>query len=213
MSCFNFNKNKMSKEKSKLTDTIDTKIIDGFYAGSLLVSTPDILDPRFNRSVIYLISHNEKGAMGFIINKPIQNICLSDIMRIDGSKKRIDNNKNNTVLFGGPVEYKSGFLLHSKEYQIKNTTLKINEHFSLTNDTAAISDIYKGKGPVSSLFMLGYAGWSPGQLEKEIMEDSWLVAKADPELVFNNSFSDKYNLSLEVLGIENAFFSSSSGKA
>ena len=203
----------MSKEKNKLTDIIDTKIIDGFYAGSLLVSTPDILDPRFNRSVIYLISHNEKGAMGFIINKPIEDICLSDIMRLDGSKKNIDSNKNNTVLFGGPVEYKSGFLLHSKEYQIKNTTLKINEHFSLTNDTKAISDIHKGKGPVSSLFMLGYAGWSPGQLEKEIMEDSWLVTNADPELVFNNSFSDKYNLSLEVLGIENAFFSSSSGKA
>ena len=111
------------------------------------------------------------------------------------------------------MDYRSGFLLHSKEYQIKNTTLKINEHFSLTNDTKAISDVYKGKGPVSSLFMLGYAGWSPGQLEKEIMEDSWLVTNADPELVFNSSFSDKYNLSLEVLGIENAFFSSSSGKA
>ena len=203
----------MSKEKSKLTDTIDTKIIDGFYAGSLLVSTPDILDPRFNRSVIYLISHNEKGAMGFIINKPIEGIYLSDIVRINGSQKKIDADKKNIVLFGGPVEYKNGFLLHSKEYQIKNTTLKINEHFSLTNDTKAISDVYKGKGPVSSLFMLGYAGWSPGQLEKEIMEDSWLVAKADPELVFNNNFSDKYSLSLEVLGIENAFFSSSSGKA
>ena len=203
----------MSKEKSKLTDTIDTKIIDGFYAGSLLVSTPDILDPRFNRSVIYLISHNEKGAMGFIINKPIEGIYLSDIIRVNGSQQKIDANKNNIVLFGGPVEYKNGFLLHSKEYQIKNTTLKINEHFSLTNDTKAISDVYKGKGPVSSLFMLGYAGWSPGQLEKEIMEDSWLVTNADPELVFNNSFSDKYNLSLEVLGIENAFFSSSSGKA
>ena len=203
----------MSKEKRKLTDIIDTKIIDGFYAGSLLVSTPDILDPRFNRSVIYLISHNEKGAMGFIINKPIEGIYLSDIIRVNGSEKNIDTNKNNIVLFGGPVEYKSGFLLHSKEYQIKNTTLKINEHFSLTNDTKAITDINKGTGPVSSLFMLGYAGWSPGQLEKEIMEDSWLVANADPELVFNNSFSDKYNLSLEVLGIENAFFSSSSGKA
>ena len=102
----------MSKEKSKLTDTIDTKIIDGFYAGSLLVSTPDILDPRFNRSVIYLISHNEKGAMGFIINKPIEDICLSDIIRVNESKKNIDTNKNNIVLFGGPVDYNNGFLLH-----------------------------------------------------------------------------------------------------
>tara|TARA_B100001057_G_scaffold312884_2_gene312978 strand:+ start:2915 stop:3526 length:612 start_codon:yes stop_codon:yes gene_type:complete len=203
----------MSKEKNKLTDIIDTKIIHGFYAGSLLVSTPDILDPRFIRSVIYLISHNETGAMGFIINKPIEDIYLSDIIKVNGPKKNIDTSKSDKVLFGGPVEYKSGFLLHSSEYEIKNTTLKINKHFCLTNDTKAIYDIYRGKGPVSSLFMLGYAGWSPGQLEKEIMEDSWLVANADPELVFNNSFSEKYNLSLEVLGIENAFFSSSSGKA
>ena len=79
----------MSKEKSKLTDTIDTKIIDGFYAGSLLVSTPDILDPRFNRSVIYLISHNDKGAMGFIINKPIEGIYLSDIIKVNGSQKKL----------------------------------------------------------------------------------------------------------------------------
>ena len=200
-------------EKKHLTENADRNFINGFYKGSLLVSTPEMLDPRFSRSVIYLISHNEKGAMGFIINKPIEGIYLSDIIRVNGSKKKNDSNKNNIVLFGGPVEYNNGFLLHSKEYQIKNTTLKINEHFSLTNDTKAISDVYKGKGPVSSLFMLGYAGWSPGQLEKEIMEDSWLVTNADPELVFNNSFSDKYNLSLEVLGIENAFFSSSSGKA
>ena len=200
-------------ESKILSDNADRKIINGFFKGSLLVSTPDILDPRFSRSVIYLISHNDKGAMGFIINKPIEGIYLSDIVRVNRSQKKIDADKKNIVLFGGPVEYKNGFLLHSKEYQIKNTTLIINENFSLTNDTKAISDVYKGKGPVSSLFMLGYAGWSPGQLEKEIMEDSWLVAKADPELVFNNSFSDKYNLSLEVLGIENAFFSSSSGKA
>jgi len=205
----------MSKEKIKLTDIIDTKIIHGFYAGSLLVSTPDIIDPRFSRSVIYLISHNEKGAMGFIINKPIEDIYFSDIIKIKGSKKKIDTNinKNNRVLFGGPVEFKSGFLLHSTDYKIENTTLKINDHFCLTNDTMAISDINEGKGPVSSLFMLGYAGWTPGQLEKEIMQNSWLVAKADPELVFSNSYSDKYNLSLELLGIKSAFFSSSSGQA
>jgi len=203
----------MSKDKKKLTDFLEKKIISGFYAGSLLVSTPDILDPRFIRSVIYLISHNERGAMGFIINKPIEDIYLSDIIRVKGSNNNINTNNNNKVLFGGPVEYKSGFLLHSNDYEIKNTTLKIDTHFCLTNDTKAISDMYKGKGPVSSLFMLGYAGWSPGQLEKEIMEDSWLVAKADPQLVFSHNYSDKYSLSLEVLGIENAFFSSESGEA
>ena len=132
----------MSKEKSKLTDTIDTKIIDGFYAGSLLVSTPDILDPRFNRSVIYLISHNEKGAMGFIINKPIEDIYLSDIIRVKGPKKKIDTNKNNTVLFGGPVEYKTGFLLHSNEYQSETT--KNFGSISISQDYNILFDIQLG---------------------------------------------------------------------
>ena len=203
----------MSKDKKKLTDFLEKKIISGFYAGSLLVSTPDILDPRFIRSVIYLISHNERGAMGFIINKPIDDIQLSDIIETKNSNKNIAFQKKNTVFFGGPVEFKSGFLLHSTEYEIKNTSLKIDDNFCLTNDTKALSDIFEGNGPVSSLFMLGYAGWYPGQLEKEIKEDSWLVVNADPELVFNKSHSEKYNLSLKLLGIENAYFSSDCGRA
>ena len=200
-------------ENKILSDNADRKIINGFYKGSLLVSTPDILDPRFSRSVIYLISHNEKGAMGLIINKPIDDIQLSDIIEIENSNKNLDILKKHTVFFGGPVEFKSGFLLHSTEYEIRNTSLKIDDNFCLTNDTKALSDIFEGNGPVSSLFMLGYAGWYPGQLEKEIMEDSWLVVNADPKLVFNKSHSQKYNLSLKLLGIENAYFSSDCGKA
>jgi putative transcriptional regulator len=200
-------------EKKLLTENADRKSINGFYKGSLLVSTPGMLDPRFSRSVIYLISHNEKGAMGFIINKPIDHIKLSDIIEIENSNKNIAFKKKNTVFFGGPVEFKSGFLLHSTEYEIKNTSVKIDDNFCLTNDTKALSDIFEGNGPVSSLFMLGYAGWYPGQLEKEIKEDSWLVVNADPELVFNKSHSEKYNLSLKLLGIENAYFSSDCGRA
>ena len=201
-------------EKKLLTENADKKFINGFYKGSLLVSTPDMLDPRFSRSVIYLISHNEKGAMGFIINKPIDDIQLSDIIETENLNKNIAfQKKKNTVFFGGPVEFKSGFLLHSTEYEIKNTSLKIDDNFCLTNDTKALSDIFEGNGPVSSLFMLGYAGWYPGQLEKEIKEDSWLVVNADPELVFNKSHSEKYNLSLKLLGIENAYFSSDCGRA
>ena len=110
---------------------------------------------------------------------------------IENSNKNLAIQKKHTVFFGGPVEFKSGFLLHSTEYEIKNTSLKIDNNFCLTNDTKALSDIFEGNGPVSSLFMLGYAGWYPGQLEKEIKEDSWLVVNADPELVFNKSHSEK----------------------
>ena len=151
--------------------------------------------------------------MGFIINKPIDDIQLSDIIEIENLNKNLAIQKKHTVFFGGPVEFKSGFLLHSTEYEIKNTSLKIDDNFCLTNDTKALSDIFEGNGPVSSLFMLGYAGWYPGQLEKEIKEDSWLVVNADPELVFNKSHSEKYNLSLKLLGIENAYFSSDCGRA
>ena len=76
----------------------------------------------------------------------------------------------------------------------------------MTNDTKALSDIFEGNGPVSSLFMLGYAGWYPGQLEKEIKEDSWLVVNADPELVFNKSHSEKYNLFLNYLVLKTLIF-------
>ena len=203
----------MSKEEKKLNDKIETNENTGFYTGSFLVSTPDILDPRFTKSVIYLISHNEQGAMGFIINKPIEDIHLTDLVKLQKSKNILNKKNEQKVLFGGPVEIKSGFLLHSNEYQIEDITIKINEHFSLTNDAKALQDLYEGNGPISSLFLLGYAGWHPGQLEKEILEDSWLVLDTNPDLIFNNSFSEKYNLSLELLGIENAYFSRSSGKA
>ena len=99
-------------EKKLLTENADRKFINGFYKGSLLVSTPDMLDPRFSRSVIYLISHNEKGAMGFIINKPIDDIQLNDIIETENSNKNIAFQKKNTVFFVGPVEFKSVFLLH-----------------------------------------------------------------------------------------------------
>jgi len=205
-----------SKSFSNLGEKIEKKpvpeVINGFYEGSLLVSTPAILDPRFNKAVIYMISHNAKGAMGLIINKPMEDLnfyeIVNGIVSNDKQKKLYQR-----VLFGGPVEFKRGFLLHSSEYYISGATLKLNTNYNLTNDTKALEDICKGKGPVSSLFTLGYAGWHAGQLEKEILEDSWLVAKSDPSIVFGDNFSEKYNLTLYSLGIENAYLANDSGRA
>ncbi len=205
-----------SESFSTQEDETDEKpvleIVNGFYEGSLLVSTPAILDPRFNKAVIYMISHNSKGAMGLIINKPMEELdfheIVTGVLRKDG-QKRLDQ----TVLFGGPVEFKRGFLLHSPEYYLSGTTLKLNAQYNLTNDTKALEDICEGRGPVSSVFALGYAGWYAGQLEREILEDSWLVAKADPSIIFGSNFSEKYSLSLYSLGIENAYLANESGRA
>ncbi len=188
------------------------EVVRGFYEGSLLISTPAILDPRFHKAVIYMISHNEKGAMGLIINKPIEDLDFHEI--VIGDAKRIDQKQvKQKVLFGGPVEFKRGFLLHSSEYYLSDVTVKLTPEYNLTNDTKALEDICAGKGPVSSLFTLGYAGWHAGQLEKEIVEDSWLVAKADPSITFGESFSEKYNRSLDSLGIKNAYLVNDSGNA
>ena len=188
------------------------EVVKGFYEGSLLVSTPAILDPRFHKAVIYMISHNEKGAMGLIINKPMEELDFHEIVTGISLK---DNQKkvNQTVLFGGPVEFERGFLLHSSEYCLAGTTIKLDGQYNLTNDTKALEDICKGKGPVFRLFTLGYAGWYGGQLEREILEDSWLVAKADPSIIFGENFSEKYEISLGSLGVKNAYFVNESGRA
>ncbi len=188
------------------------EVVKGFYEGSLLISTPGILDPRFYKTVIYMISHNEKGAMGLIINKPMKELDFHEI--VTGiSSKGVQKKVSQAVLFGGPVEFKRGFLLHSSEYYLSGKTLKLSSKYNLTNDTKALEDICKGTGPVSRLFTLGYAGWHGGQLEQEILEDAWLVAKADPSIIFGENFTEKYDISLDSLGIKNAYLVNESGRA
>ena len=201
-----------STQRMQMEESNLTKVLKGFYEGSLLISTPSILDPRFNKTVIYMLSHNKKGAMGLIINKPLKELDFQEL--VTGT---ISNNKKGrvgqTVLFGGPVEFKRGFLLHSSEYNIPGKTLKLDGNFNLTNDTKALLDICEGKGPISSIFTLGYAGWSAGQLEREILEDSWLVAKAKHSIIFGKNYSEKYGSSLSSIGITKGYLASESGRA
>ena len=197
---------------SKTEEKDFTKVLKGFYEGSLLISTPSILDPRFNRTVIYMLSHNKKGAMGLIINKPMTELDFYEL--VTGiSSGNTEGQVGQTVLFGGPVEFQRGFLLHSSEYYIPGKTLKLGDNYNLTNDTKALEDVCEGKGPISSVFTLGYSGWYAGQLEREILEDAWLVAQADPSIVFGINHSEKYDFSLSSIGINNGFLASKSGSA
>ena len=189
-----------------------TKVLKGFYEGSLLISTPSILDPRFNKTVIYMLSHNRKGAMGLIINKPMKELDFQELVRGIVSTNT-EGQGVQTVFFGGPVEFNRGFLLHSSEYYIPGKTLKLGNNYNLTNDTKALEDVCEGKGPISSVFTLGYSGWYAGQLEREILEDSWLVAQADPSIVFGRNHSEKYDFSLSSIGVNNGYLASKSGRA
>ena len=205
--------NKSNSTLGSKTEEKDlTKVLKGFYEGSLLISTPSILDPRFNRTVIYMLSHNKKGAMGLIINKPMKELDFHELvtgMASGNNEGQVDQ----TVLFGGPVEFQRGFLLHSSEYYIPGKTLKLGNNYNLTNDTKALEDVCEGRGPISSVFTLGYSGWYAGQLEREILEDAWLVAQADPSIIFGRNHSEKYDFSLSSIGINKGYLATKSGRA
>jgi putative transcriptional regulator len=173
---------------------------DGYYEGQLLIATPYMRGEVFSGAVIYVFAHNAGGAMGIIINKPLEMVHYASLFQqlsIDISKYDADL----TIYHGGPVEENRGFVLHSAEYEVDDTLC--NE--SGINVTASISilrDIATNKGPTKTLLAIGYSGWSAGQLEAEIEANLWLTVPATPEVIFNSVDSTKYNMTEKLLGID-----------
>lgn len=183
---------------------------DTFYSGKILLASPSMLDPRFFESVIFLCSHNQEGAMGIMVNKPAMNFNFGQLLKRLGYSNA--SNEKQEIYVGGPVEIERGFVLHSNDYQIPNLTVEIND-YCFTVSMGIIKDILSGKGPKKSILALGYAGWGPGQLENEIIEDGWLVSEADERLIFSEHFENKWNLGISMLGIDLAKLSTTTGTA
>jgi putative transcriptional regulator len=191
----------------------------GYLDGQMLIAMPSMRDERFARSVIYVCAHSSEGAMGIVVNQPAANINFPDLLvqldvipaadliqlpRRAGSVK---------VLKGGPVETGRGFVLHSADFFIENSTLPIDEGICLTATLDILKAIARGDGPASALLALGYAGWAPGQLELEIQENGWLHCSADPELIFGADTDAKYAKALKKIGIDLGMLSSEAGHA
>ncbi|MBT8155290.1 YqgE/AlgH family protein [Epibacterium ulvae] len=181
--------------------------------GKLLIAMPDIGDPRFDQSLIYLCSHTDEGAMGLIVNKAATGVALRDIL--DQLEIEIESVSNGEipVRFGGPVETQRGFVLHSAEYQSTVSSLNVADGFSMTATLDVLEDLGAGRGPDQFLVMLGYAGWGPGQLEAEISENGWLTTDATPDLIFDTIDGDKWVAALKTLGIDPIVLSASAGHA
>ncbi len=180
--------------------------------GKLLVAMPGMGDPRFDRSVIFICAHSKDGAMGLIINKPVTDMALGgllDQLEIDGSAQA----RQCPVHFGGPVETSRGFVLHDAGYRSRLQTLFVGTAFGMTATLDVLEDIGAGAGPDTSLVMLGYAGWGPGQLENEIARNDWLTAQADPSIVFVGQDDCKWAETVRSLGIEPIALSGSAGRA
>jgi putative transcriptional regulator len=175
----------------------------GYLDGQMLIAMPAMTDERFSRAVIYVCAHSTEGAMGIIVNHPAANIKFPDLfVQLEVR-----------VLKGGPVETGRGFVLHSADFFIENSTLPIDEGICLTATLDILKAIARGNGPSSAILALGYAGWAPGQLEQEIQQNGWLHCAADAELIFGQDTDTKYEKALRKIGIDLGMLSSEAGHA
>jgi len=190
-----------------------------YLDGQLLIAMPVMGDPRFERSVIYLCAHSAEGAMGIIVNRPAGSIDFPgllvqlDIIKKADQIKLPQNAETLRVLKGGPVETGRGFVLHSADFFIENSTLPIDNGICLTATLDILKAIAQGSGPQSAVLALGYAGWAPGQLETEITENGWLNCDADKELIFGSDTDGKYEKAMRKIGIDLGKLSSEAGHA
>jgi putative transcriptional regulator len=191
----------------------------GYLDGQMLVAMPGMVDERFSRTLIYLCAHSAEGAMGIVVNKPAADLNFPDLLvQLDiipeAERIRLPQRVGSMqVLMGGPVETSRGFVLHSPDFYLDQSTLPIDDGVCLTATIDILRAIAKGEGPSSAVLALGYAGWSPGQLENEIQANGWLNCPADPELIFNTSLDTKYELALRKIGINPGMLSSQAGHA
>jgi putative transcriptional regulator len=159
-------------------------------AGRLLVATEALRDPRFAKTVIYVVRHNDKGAFGLIVNMPMAEIPYERALRPFGLEVPSGSGQVR-VHYGGPVDERRGFVLHTPDWKGEGTTV-IDNRFALTDDPGVLQAMAQGTGPRRALFFLGYAGWAPGQLDAEMTTGAWGVAPADERLVFDEDPSQKW---------------------
>lgn len=183
----------------------------------MLVAMPTMTDKRFQRSVIYMCSHSDKGAMGLIVNQRASNIAFGDLMRelkLPGGRSPAAADQGGTIVHvGGPVSSERGFVLHSNDYFIDSATLAIADGVCLTATVDILKAIAAGNGPRRSLLALGYSGWAPGQLESEITANGWLHCPADAELVFGIDLELKWTRALSKIGIDPSHLVTEAGHA
>ncbi|MCY4478333.1 MAG: YqgE/AlgH family protein [Rhodospirillales bacterium] len=173
---------------------------DSWLTGRVLVASEHMSDPRFQETVIYLVDHDENGAFGLVVNKPISTgpiEGLLDRLGIDLDDEDLGALRGGSITlhYGGPVQPEIGFLLHSAEYAIRGTRV-LSGAFALTTNLEALIDVAFGYGPRRSLLIFGYSGWGPSQLESELARGDWAVIDADPDLVLGTDHESKWRRSL-----------------
>ena len=180
-----------------------------------LIAMPGMADETFAGAVVYLCEHTEKGALGLVINKPID-IKLRNLFEKVELRLESDELAEQPVFFGGPVQTERGFVLHEKMGDgnpAYNSTLSIPGGLEMTTSKDVLEAMAEGSGPAKVLITLGYSGWQPGQLEDELGRNGWLNVDADPKVIFDTPIEQRYAQALSLLGIDPRMLSQEAGHA
>jgi putative transcriptional regulator len=175
-----------------------------------LIAMPAMSDPNFSRTLTFVCEHNERGALGIVVNRPID-VNLAALFRQVEIPLGTSPLADQPVFFGGPVQFDHGFVLHRPVGTWKST-LPVGE-IGLTTSRDILEAMAAGSGPPQQLVALGYAGWAPGQLEDEILRNGWLTVKADIGLIFDVPPDARYEAAMKVLGVNTANLSEEAGHA
>lgn len=186
-----------------------------YLNGQLLLAMPTMGDPRFTKAAIYVCAHDEKGAMGIVVNHVLPGLEFGSLLKdleIESDITLPQRLHHLPVLCGGPVETARGFLIHSDDFK-QPDTIKVQPDIHVTGTIDAISALNDENAPKNMIFALGYAGWGPGQLEQEVRDNAWLTLPATPSLVFCENSGNIWDQGLSALGITPSQLSHITGQA
>jgi putative transcriptional regulator len=188
--------------------------------GQFLVAMPGMGDERFHETVVYIVGHGDEGAMGLVVNQPVEDMRFADILDELGIAGKDDENirmpssvRDREVLRGGPVQRGRGFVLHSPDYFREENTYEVSDDICLTATLDILKSMAFKKEPADAVFALGYCGWAPGQLENEIALNGWLTVPFSRRLLFGTALNERYDVALAQLGITRASLSGAAGHA
>ncbi len=188
----------------------ETSPIIECLTGSFLISTQNMPDPRFEEQVIYICAHSQDGAMGVAINRPNTMFTMAEILKSAGLP--IPQEILPPVYIGGPVELESAFILYTSDYKT-DYQLEVSPTVFLSRETKVLEDIAHSRGPDKYLFLLGYAGWGPGQLERELLDDGWLTVPGNDSIIFDTQDEEKWKAAAMLYGIDISVYGDVVGRA
>jgi putative transcriptional regulator len=184
---------------------------EGYLGGQVLIAMPSLQDPRFARAVICLCAHSPDGAMGIVLNKPLEGLSFDELLK-QLKLQPVPPQRRIRMFQGGPVEGGRGFVLHTRDWS-NDQSLQVSDDLALTASVDILSAIASGGGPREGILALGYAGWGPGQLEDEIQANAWLSVTPDEALLFGEDGDAKWLQAMAKLKVDPALLSGAAGHA